>query len=167
MARVIYTQPHSNFIVDFDAKSFVRVYKSDDWGSACIVLRGKTGRTYHRYAKESAAEIQRRVDKVTDILQTWEGYISGIHGDEIYVRLQDITNPENPEEEAIFDINKFKEMIPDGDEQYIEEGMLLLWNISKKESSIKFYKDVWTQEMIDKARKCGEELYRRICDTSQ
>jgi hypothetical protein len=98
-----------------------------------------------------------------EILQSWEGVVLSIDNDEILVRIKDLTNKSNPEEELLI----FRDELNEADSDLIEIGAMFYWQIGCQTSPnqpkfnfsvIKFRRlPKWSQSELDKAERLAEE----------
>ena len=91
-------------------------------------------------------------------LQSWEGYVVEITATDLFVRLVDKTNPENPEVSTSFSINE----LDDEDRAFASVGAVFYWAIGyaqspsgRRRNSIIRFKRVpaWTKLMRDRAKE--------------
>ncbi len=102
------------------------------------------------------------------VLQTWEGTILEISGDECRAIIRDRTTPENQDEEITFSI----EEIPESDRPLALPGAVFYWSIGyddrldgqrNRVSSIRVRRiPVWTDKELKAARREAESLGERI-----
>lgn len=102
------------------------------------------------------------------VLQTWEGTILEISGDECRAIIRDRTTPENPDEEITFSI----EEIPESDRPLALPGAVFYWSIGyddrldgqrNRVSSIRVRRiPVWADKELKAARREAESLGERI-----
>lgn len=129
---------------------------------------------------EAPADLRSRVEPVLllpgprkplhrfKVLQTWEGTILEISGDECRAVVRDRTTPENPDEEITFSI----EEIPESDRPLALEGAVFYWSIGyddrldgqrNRVSSIRVRRiPVWTDKELKAAQREAESLGERI-----
>tara|TARA_R110002110_G_scaffold414951_1_gene647103 strand:- start:383713 stop:384252 length:540 start_codon:yes stop_codon:yes gene_type:complete len=98
-----------------------------------------------------------------EIKQVWNGTVLLVNDSCIEARLQDKTNPSNPDEIAIIPLDEFDE----SDRRMLEEGALFYWHIGY-EDSLKFARrrfskirirrlPLWTHDEIEKAKRVATD----------
>lgn len=97
------------------------------------------------------------------IKQTWSGTVLDCNEQELTARLEDLINPDNPDEIVVLSI----EEIEDRQHSLIQKGAIFLWHIGyrygpkyprERFSKINFRRlPKWTEEEIQDAEKLAEE----------
>lgn len=98
-----------------------------------------------------------------DIKQIWNGIVTKVDDQEFTVRLEDKTNPENPDELVVLSIDE----IEDKDHPLIKIGAMLLWHIGYisgrmtpryRFSKISFRRlPKWTEDEVQEADQLAKE----------
>ncbi|HTZ94964.1 MAG TPA: hypothetical protein VMB18_01110 [Terriglobales bacterium] len=93
------------------------------------------------------------------IRQLWEGTVTRLHSDGFEARLSDKTNPNNPDEQALFDFEYVE--VSDDDQRLLRPGSVFYWTVGtertpagqvKNVSNVEFrYYPAWTQGAIASA----------------
>lgn len=100
--------------------------------------------------------MQRALERAKeDSLHYWECVVIEVHEDSFTAILRD-TERKTPD--LIGDVQK-KEVPPE-DHSWIAPGAVFHWGMSPFASEIRFRKEVWTKEEIDKMKAKGEEMYK-------
>ena len=118
------------------------------------------------YAKEPRSPrlvIFTNVEQREKIIQKWSGTVIDCSDDELTARLEDLTNPANPDEIVVLST----EEIESRDHALIQRGAVFLWQIGyrygpkyprERFSKIRFRRlPKWTKEEIQHAEKLAEE----------
>ncbi|MGR9106824.1 MAG: hypothetical protein ACU843_07825 [Gammaproteobacteria bacterium] len=102
-------------------------------------------------------------DKMELIKQRWSGVVLDSNNKELTARLEDLTNPENPDEIVVLSL----EEIESADHPLIQAGAMFLWHIGyrygtkyprERFSKIRFRRLAhWTHDEIQDARKQAQE----------
>lgn len=102
-------------------------------------------------------------NKIEDIKQKWNGVVIDCNDHELTARLEDLTDPKNPDEIVVLSI----EEIDKGDQTLIQNGAVFLWQIGYRQGSkyprerfskISFRRlPKWTEEDIQDAEKLAKE----------
>lgn len=102
-------------------------------------------------------------NQIEVIKQKWNGVVVECNDEELTARLEDLTNPENPDEIVVLSI----EEIDKGDQALIQNGAVFLWHIGYRQgfryprerfSKISFRRlPKWTEEEIQDAEKLAKE----------
>jgi len=98
-----------------------------------------------------------------DIKQHWSGVVISLNDHELTVRLEDLTNPENPDELIVLSMDEIDEK----DQCLIKPGALFYWYIGYRQG-VKYRKErisiirfrrlpQWTTREIENAEKLAEE----------
>jgi hypothetical protein len=115
----------------------------------------------------------RNVDMpVERIRQVWSCVVVDDNGEELTARLQDITNPDNPDELVTFDLEEVERR----DQPLIEKGAMFFWHIGyrygpkyprERFSKISFRRlPKWTKREIEVSRDLAKEYADFFCADS-
>lgn len=98
-----------------------------------------------------------------EIKQRWSGFVINADNEELTVRLEDLTNPENPDELVVLS----RDEIDDKDQSLVKPGALFYWYIGYRQgykyrkeriSIIRFRRlPSWTAREIQNTKKLAEE----------
>jgi hypothetical protein len=106
-----------------------------------------------------------------DLRQQWEGTVVALEQSEFRASLKDLTNPDNPPEEAVFST---EEVFP-GDLRHLVPGAIFRWSIgyrtqgSQKErvSRIQFARlPGWSRRAVERVEAYAAELQRLLSDSN-
>lgn len=102
-------------------------------------------------------------NKVENIKQEWHGMVVNYADNELTVRLEDVTHPENPDELVTLSIEEIEER----DQPLIQNGAIFLWHIGyrygptyprERFSKIRFRRlPKWTDVEIERANKLAKD----------
>lgn len=93
------------------------------------------------------------------LLQSWEGYVTGVSDEGVDVVLLDQTDKEAPDAVATLAWDS----IDPEDRSLVKEGAIFYWSISEGGSLIRFRRGlVWTPDLLQQTEQAAELLSLRL-----